>query len=186
MTMLIPLEGCEIRSLRSYDAAAIARYANNQKVAQNLRDGFPHPYTRADALTFIDSVRDRNPETTFAIASGGEAIGTIGLTMQADIFRGTAEIGFWIGEPFWGRGYATQAVRALSGYGFQSLALRRIYAQVFGWNPASARVLTKAGYTLEGRMRSATLKFGQTTDLLHFGLLRDEWLAALASQAPKA
>ncbi len=173
--MLIPLDGCEIRTFRPYDANALTKYANNPRVAMNLRDGFPHPYTKSDAVTFLDGLRDRVPELTFAIASGGEAIGCISLTLQGDVWRSSAEIGFWIGEPFWGRGYTTQAVRALSAFGFQNFALRRLYALVFGWNQASARVLEKCGYLREGCMREAIIKEGQVTDMWHYGLPRRDW-----------
>jgi RimJ/RimL family protein N-acetyltransferase len=117
------------------------------------------------------------PETAFAIASSDEAIGGISVQPQYDVYRKSAEIGYWLGEPFWGKGIATLAVRALTSYAFSRLDLLRIYASVFAWNPASARVLEKAGYHIEGKMRDAVYKNGKVTDQLLYGITRADLLA---------
>ena len=163
-----------IRSLTSGDAEAIVRYANNRHIAINLRDRFPHPYTRAAADAFLAAAASQQPETDFAIASRSEAIGGIGFHQQLDVHRLSAEIGYWLGEPFWGQGIATRAVQALSEWVFATTPLVRLYAHVFEWNPASARVLEKAGFALEGRLRRSVLKEGKLIDQLMYGLVRDE------------
>jgi RimJ/RimL family protein N-acetyltransferase len=113
-------------------------------------------------------------EKAFAIASGSEAIGVIGFHIEPDVLQHSAEIGYWIGEPFWGRGIMTKALKAVSEYAFSNYDIFRLSAPVFAWNAASARVLEKAGFIREGVMRSAVFKDGQVTDLLIFGKLREE------------
>jgi RimJ/RimL family protein N-acetyltransferase len=171
--MIIDLGEWQIRSWRPGDAVALARYADNRKVWINLRDSFPHPYTRKDARDWIRQAKEQNPETQFAIASTEEAIGGIGLLLQYDIYRRAAEVGYWLGEPFWGRGIATKALRALTEYAFAQFDLARLFATVFEWNPASARVLEKAGYQCEGRLRRAVTKDGKTIDEFLYSIIRE-------------
>jgi RimJ/RimL family protein N-acetyltransferase len=162
----IQLGQATIRSFRPDDVEAIARYANNRGIWRNLRDRMPHPYSMDDAMRFLELVAVKRPETAFAIALEGEAVGSIGLELHDDVFRRTAEIGYWLGEPFWGRGIATAAVRALTEHALANFDLCRIEAGVYEWNPASARVLEKAGYVLEARLRKSVTKDGQTIDRL--------------------
>lgn len=147
-----------IRDWREDDAASIAQYANNKKIWINLRDAFPHPYTLADAEAFLSKVMRMEPRTYFAIASDLEAIGSIGLMPENAVIRFTAELGYWLAEPFWGNGIMTEAVSALSEYAFEELGLRRIFAEPYTTNAASARVLEKSGFILEGIMRAAVFK----------------------------
>ena len=167
--MEISLETCTIRSWRKSDAVSIAQLADNRAVWRNMRDRFPHPYRRKDAKAWIRAVRKADPETFFAIAVDGTAVGAIGLHPQPDILRRSMEIGYWLGEPYWGRGIATEAVRALTRYAFEHFDIARLYGYVFEWNPASARVLQKAGYRFEGRLRKAVTKDGETMDMLIYG-----------------
>ena len=161
-----------MRSFVAADAAAIARHANSPAVARGLRDRFPHPYARADAETFLRGVAAQTEESDFAIATPLEVIGGIGLQRQHDVHRLTAEIGYWLGEAYWGRGIATGALRALSEWLFATTPLERLYACVFESNPASARVLEKAGYALEGRLRRAVIKDGHVLDQFLYARLR--------------
>ena len=161
-----------IRSFTAADAEAIVRYANNRRISINLRDRFPYPYTRADADAFLEAAWVQQPESDFAIASPREGIGGVGFHRQSDVYRLSAELGYWLGEPFWGRGIATRAVRALSEWVFSTTPVVRLYAHVFDWNPASARVLEKAGFALEGRMRRSVIKDGEIIDQLVYGLVR--------------
>lgn len=162
--MFIDLGECRVRDWQIEDAPSIAKYANNRNIWMNLRDAFPHPYGIQDAETFISRAIEADPATVFAIADRSEAIGSIGLMMGADVHRYTAELGYWLAEPFWGNGIMTRAVRGLTAYGIQKLGLHRIFAEPYTTNPASARVLEKAGYTYEGTLRSNAFKDGKIVD----------------------
>src|SRR5437868_6168209 len=105
--MELLLDTCRVRSWRASDAESLARNANNRKIWINLRDLFPHPYTLRDARAYLQMVLPRSPETGFAIDVDGEAIGGVGFVLKPDVERVSAEIGYWLGEPFWGRGIAT-------------------------------------------------------------------------------
>ena len=171
--MLLEIGNWQVRSWQQSDVAALVKYANNRNVSRNLRDAFPYPYTFDDAEAWIRLATSQQPETNFAIADAEEAIGGIGFRLGEDVFRRTAEIGFWLGESHWGRGIATRAVRALTNYAFAEHDLSRIEAHVYEWNPASARVLEKAGYVLEGRLRKSVTKNGITMDRFLYALVRD-------------
>src|SRR3982751_1841425 len=132
-----------IRSWRSADITSVVKHANNAKIALQLRDRFPHPYTASDARRFIEAVIGVRPVTTFAIDVDGEAVGGIGFSPGSDVERYSAEIGYWLGEPFWGRGIATEALKATTMYAVERHGLMRVYALPFAWNAASARVLEK-------------------------------------------
>ena len=168
----LKLKSCTVRSWDWRDSDAIVRHANNRNVWVNLRDHFPHPYTILDARNWLDAVVGRRPETNFAIDVAGEAAGGIGFTQQADVDHRSAEIGYWLGEEFWGRGIATEALIAVTDHAFANYDLCRIYAHVFEWNPASARVLEKAGYAFEGRLKKSVTKEGQTIDKLMYAIIR--------------
>ena len=170
--MELRLTRCIIRSWRPGDEASLIHHANNRNVWRNLRDEFPHPYTEADAEEWIRKATVAIPETAFAIAVDGAAVGGIGLRLGHDIYRRSAEIGYWLGEAYWGRGIATEAVHAMTDYGFVRFDLARIWAGVFEWNPASTRVLEKAGYELEARLRQSVTKDGQTVDELLYAIVR--------------
>jgi RimJ/RimL family protein N-acetyltransferase len=153
-----------IRDWRMEDAPSIARYANNKKIWIYLRDAFPHPYRLRDAETFIAGVMESTPKTVFAIATQAEAVGSIGLTLGKDVHRFTAEMGYWLAEPYWGLGIMTRAVQRLTAYAISDLKLHRIFAEPYTTNPGSARVLEKAGYQCEGILRSNVFKAGRVLD----------------------
>ena len=171
--MQLDLPGCRIRSWRPGDAPSLAKHADNRQIWLNVRDRFPHPYTLAAAEWWVANMPAADPETQFAIEVDGEAAGGIGLFLQEDVSRFTAEIGYWLGEACWNRGIMTEAVRRFTDYAFATFDLNRIYANVFAWNTSSVRVLEKAGYTFEGRQRSATVKDGQVLDNLMYAVVRD-------------
>ena len=160
-----------LREWRATDAEALALQANDRRIWLNLRDAFPHPYTRREARSFIRTVRERTPETTFAIAVKDEAVGSIGFVLRPDVERVSAEIGYWLAEPFWGRGIATEALIAVTQYAIETHHLTRIYALPFAWNTPSCRVLEKAGYSLEARLRSSAIKDGQITDQMQYAYI---------------
>lgn len=165
-----------VRDIRIEDAASIARYADNPRVAAYLRDVFPHPYALADAEGFLEQMIQQEPRTVFAIVTEGEAIGIIGLTLGEDVHRFTAELGYGLGEPFWGRGIMTDAVQVVTEYGFSELGLFRIHAGVYAGNVGSARVLEKAEFAYEGRLRANVFKNGQVLDQLLYARVRDDAL----------
>jgi RimJ/RimL family protein N-acetyltransferase len=158
------LEKCAVRSWLDEDAGSLAEHANNKAVWRNLRDAFPHPYRFEDAVAFIAASRKDKPETRFAIAVDGLAVGGVGFTLHSDVERVSAEIGYWLGEKFWGRGIVTEALKATTEYAIRTQHLTRVYAVPYESNPASHRVLEKAGYLLEGRMRRNAIKDGRVLD----------------------
>jgi RimJ/RimL family protein N-acetyltransferase len=171
--MELSLDGSRIRSWRREDAQSLSRHADNRKIWRNVRDHFPSPYTLADAELWIDRVLSSgDPATQFAIDVGGEAVGGMGVFLQEDVSRRSAEIGYWLGEAHWGRGIMTQAVRCFTAYAFDAYDLLRLYALVFEWNQPSCRVLEKAGYTLEGRLRRAVVKDGHVLDQFVYAQVR--------------
>jgi RimJ/RimL family protein N-acetyltransferase len=169
--MHLSLATCAVRSWRAADVDSLARHADNRKIWINLRDAFPHPYTKRDARDFIRAARRRSPETFFAIAAGEEAVGGIGFVLHPDVERVSAEIGYWLAEPFWGRGIVTDALIAVTGYAIETHQLTRIYAVPFAWNSPSCRVLEKAGYVLEARLRNSAVKDGKLTDQLQYAFV---------------
>lgn len=164
--MPISFPGGLIRPFLPTDAEALARLADDREVWRNLRDAFPHPYTKKDARAWIRAATRQVPSMHFAICADGELAGGIGIIPRIDVHQGTAEIGYWLGRAFWGRGLMTAALGAFTDFAIGEFKLRRIFAGVFDWNPASARVLEKCGYGFEGRMRKGVVKDGVVVDEL--------------------
>jgi ribosomal-protein-alanine N-acetyltransferase len=172
-TLALPVPGAQLRPWQASDAESLAYHANDAGIARYLRDVFPNPYGLADAQQYLAFVTNpASTELTLAFEMDGEAVGSISLLFQTDVSRRSAEIGYWLGRQYWGRGLATAAVRALTDYGFTQFDLTRIYASVYAPNEVSARVLLKAGYELEGRLRQAITKNNQTFDALLFAQVR--------------
>ncbi len=165
-----------IRPWKEGDEDNLAKYANNKNVARNLRDLFPDPYTLSDARTWIAFNKDLLPALNMAIVLDEEVIGGVGIVLKEDIHRKNAEIGYWVAEPFWGKGYATQAVRMMVDYAFQHFDFTRIYASAFDHNFASHRVLEKAGFKMEARLKKALFKNGRYADEIIFTLLKEDYL----------
>ena len=147
-----------IRKWTTDDIPSLAKYANNINIWNNLRNYFPHPYTEEQAKAWIERVVDEVPIVNLAIDLDGEAIGGIGLILNSDVYMYSAEIGYWIGEPFWGQGIATEAIRQMIDYTFYYFDIVRIYAEVFENNKASMRALEKNGFYLEGVRRKSVFK----------------------------
>lgn len=165
--MRIPFPGGHIRPWLPSDVTDLARLADNREVWRNLRDAFPHPYSKKDARAWIRAVTRQLPCMHFAIVADGDPAalaGGMGITPASDVHAGTAEIGYWLGEPFWGRGIMTAALSVFTDFAFAEFRLRRLYAHVLEWNPASMRVLEKCGYVAEGRLRKSALKEGVVAD----------------------
>jgi [ribosomal protein S5]-alanine N-acetyltransferase len=169
----IACRSCVLRPLELADAESLARHANDRGVWQNLRDRFPHPYTEADAVAYIEHLRSRPVQTSFGIDVDGQAIGSINLMLGEDIARRTAEVGYWIGREYWGRGIMVEAVRAVTTYAFEVLGLVRVFAVPFVTTTRSSRVLEKAGYVREGVMRRSAVKEGAILDQLLYAAYSD-------------
>ena len=170
--MLLELSDLRVRNWRREDLDALVRYANNPRIAANLRDQFPHPYTRREGIDYLNYVRAMDVPTSFAIEFGSEAIGGIGFRLGADIARLSAEMGYWLAEPFWGRGFTTRAVSATSDWAFDSYKVVRIFAMTFAHNVASMRVLEKAGFEREGVLRRSAVKNGVIVDQVMYAKVR--------------
>jgi [ribosomal protein S5]-alanine N-acetyltransferase len=162
---------CKVRSWRLQDIESLVRHANNHRVWRNLRDRFPHPYTRADAERWVGFAVAADPEVDFAIEFNGELVGGIGLTLGAGEDRHSAELGYWLGEEAWGKGVATAAVRCFAAFAGSTFGLWRIFAVPFSDNAASVRVLEKAGFEREGFMRCSAVKEGRIKDQYLYALL---------------
>jgi [ribosomal protein S5]-alanine N-acetyltransferase len=169
--MLLALEHCEVRSWRHDDLDSLVEHANNRKIWINLRDRFPHPYTKRDGREFLRQMVLQRPETAFAIAVGGAAAGGIGFVMMPDVERVSAEIGYWLAEPFWGRGISTETLTAVTRYAIETHGFTRVFAMPFASNKASCRVLEKAGYVLEARLRRSAIKDGQIVDQMQYAFI---------------
>ncbi len=170
--MLLDLESCAVRSFRATDAAELARQADNRKVWLQLRDRFPHPYSVDNARQFIAFARGGEPETAFAITVDDRPVGSIGVVLRDDVERCSAEVGYWLGEPYWGRGIATRALVGFTRFAFAAYDVERLYALPLAANEPSCRVLEKAGYELEGRLRRSAVKDGKVQDQMLYAILR--------------
>ncbi|WP_246865679.1 GNAT family N-acetyltransferase [Croceivirga thetidis] len=164
----------EIRPLIKSDASRLAELANNKNIWDNLRDYIPYPYRIEDAHEFIKSKESERPTLTFGITHSSEFCGIIGLNANTDVHRLTAEMGYWVGEPFWKKGITTKAIALVSDYGFKKLGLERIYASVFDFNIPSMRVLEKNGFNKEGVLRNSVIKNGTIHDQHLYAKLKNE------------
>lgn len=173
--MKLALSKSTIRSYRSTDVDSLVKHAGNQSVARNLA-AMPHPYTRRYAEEWIGIASGGKPETYFAITVDDQVVGGIGIKIgdphRPVIGDHMGEIGYWLGETFWGRGIVTEAVTALTEWAFAEVGLVRLYAPVFAHNAASARVLEKAGYEFEGRLRARYFRDGNYIDGLLYAKVR--------------
>jgi [ribosomal protein S5]-alanine N-acetyltransferase len=155
-----------LRHFRNGDQESLIENANSIKIFNNVKDTFPHPYTYADASWWIEFCKETDkPATTFAIDMNGQVIGAVGIIIGFDIQRVTAEIGYWLGEKYWGKGIAVEALKQMTDYVFQNFPeIVRLWAAVFEYNKPSMRVLEKAGYEFEGIRKKAAIKNGVVID----------------------
>jgi ribosomal-protein-alanine N-acetyltransferase len=173
--MLLTGRRCSVRRWRLSDAASLVRQGNNINVARQLRDRFPHPYTRHDARRFLKFTTSAEDPTNFAIDVQGLAVGAIGYVRHNDVERFSAEIGYWLGEDYWRRGITSEALTLVTDYVFDRLNMLRLFALPFADNVASVRVLEKAGYVREALLRSSSVKYGQPRDQLLFARINPHW-----------
>jgi ribosomal-protein-alanine N-acetyltransferase len=171
--MIYQIDNLAIRHYRLADAESLTRHANDRDIWLNLRDRFPYPYTRRDALDWLDLVNRLDPITNFAITVDDKCVGGIGMVINQDVHRKSAEIGYWLGKEYWGQKVLSRLLGPATDYFFKNHDLVRIYAMVFDWNPASARVLEKSGYELEGRLKKSAFKDGKHCDQLVYARVLD-------------
>lgn len=164
----------QLRRFQAEDAPALAKYANNPNIAANMRDVYPYPYTENDAVQYIRDTIAAGEERQLlrAIDIQGEAAGSIGIILGKDVGRKTAEIGYWLGEPFWGHGIVTQAVQAITKTAFTAYDIVRIYGEPFAHNTGSCKALEKAGFQLEGTLRKSIYKNGEIFDSRLYALVK--------------
>ena len=154
------------------DLPNLVKYANNLNIAKNLTNQFPHPYTEQDGKHFIKMANSFDPMRIFAIEVDGEAAGGIGVHPQSDIHVKCAEMGYWLAEPFWGRGIMTEAVKEMVDYAFKNFDIIRLYARPFSSNTGSQRVLEKAGFELEACLKKSIFKNGEVQDELIYAIVK--------------
>jgi RimJ/RimL family protein N-acetyltransferase len=163
---------CVVRDWELTDRASLLRNANNKNVWRNLMDRFPHPYTEGDADTWLLPTAQMPPRNHWAIDVEGRAVGGIGVDPGQDIHANTAHFGYWLGEPYWGRGIMSAAVHHTVEHVFSQSDLVRLEAPVFEWNPASMRLLEKCGFVREGVLRKSAFKDGQLIDIMLYARVR--------------
>lgn len=163
-----------VREWKESDAEALAGLLNDKRILDNLRDGLPYPYTVSDALWYINSClsADKNNTFCFAIVYNGKVVGSIGIFRQGNIHFKTAELGYYIGVEFWGKGIMTEAVRLACKHVFDNTDIVRIYAEPFAENTASCRVLEKNGFVLEGILRKNAFKNGVFRDMKLYAFIK--------------
>jgi len=163
----------KLRKWSEADLDGLVKYANNYDVAKWLTNGFPHPYTQEDGKAYLSMIANDNPTKVFAIDVNGEAVGSIGIFPQADIHEKNAEVGYWLAENYWGQGIMSKAIQKIVEYGFQTFDIVRVFARPFSTNLKSQRVLEKAGFVLEARLKKALFKNGELIDELIYAKRND-------------
>ncbi len=154
----------QLRNINKAAPEEIQKLANNHAIAVNLRDAFPYPYTVEDAVTYLELAANGVLGHVFGIYDNDTFVGCCSLIPQNDVYRINAEIGYWIGEPYWGRGYATDAVRQCLKFAFEELNLLRVYANIYEYNIGSMKVLEKVGFEKEAIIKSSIMKEGKIFD----------------------
>jgi [ribosomal protein S5]-alanine N-acetyltransferase len=165
---------CTLRHLEKSDLEILTQFANNPKISINLRNAFPNPYTLNDALFFYNLIEKQNPKSTFVIEYQRTFAGMIGLVPLEDVYCKSAEIGYWLAEPHWNKGITTAAVKLLVEWAWKNMDIVRIQTGVFSYNPSSARVLEKAGFTFECEFQHSIYKNGKLANELRYSLLKPE------------
>lgn len=166
---------CTIRRWEMADAAQLAQALNNKNIQNNLRDGLPYPYTEKDAREYITAMLSADPNETFAFAilADNQVVGSIGIFRQTNIHFRTAEMGYYIAEPYWGRGLGSCAVGLACRYVFDNTDIVRIFAEPFARNAASCRILEKNGFVCEGTLRHNAQKNGALLDMKMYALIKE-------------
>lgn len=165
----------KLRPWNISDLDSLVKYANNWNISKNMTDKFPFPYSEFDGKAFIEFATKDNPIQIFAIDIDGQAVGGIGIHPQDDIHRKNAELGYWIAEPFWGKGIISSAIKQIIEFGFTTYDIDRIFARPFSTNTGSQRVLEKNNFILEGRFEKVLIKHNEYLDELIYAVRRENW-----------
>ena len=165
---------CLLRPWRMEDAPGLAAGLNNRNIWLHLRDWVPHPYAVEDAKAYLQRVIPPQTEHAVCIEVDRAVAGGMSIRVGSNVHRRTAELGYWLAEPLWRRGIMTEAVRAFVPACFGAFELDRIFAYTYSNNPASAKVLEKAGITFEGRLRKNAIKDGEVLDSLLYARIRED------------
>lgn len=174
--MEILFEGVILRPWSVGDARELALIADNKKISDNLRDGFPYPYSLKDARNWLNIIIPENvPPRFFAITIDRQLVGSIGIVSKSDIYRKNFEIGYFLAEEYWGKGIATKAIKAATTYAFKDFDIVRVYAEPFSDNAGSRRALEKAGFSLEATLRRNVIKNGIIKDSCIYSVLREDF-----------
>lgn len=166
---------CKIRRWKIEDADDLSLALNNKKILDNLRDGIPFPYTPEDAKEYITTMLTTDEEMVyaFAITIEDRAVGSIGIFRQTNIHSKTAELGYYIAEPYWNKGIGTSAVKQICDYIFQNTDIIRIFAEPFAHNTGSCRILEKCGFKCEGTLRKNAVKNGAVIDMKMYSIIQE-------------
>ena len=164
-----------LRSWKTTDAEDLVRIANNRKIFNNLRDGFPHPYTLQNAEEFITHAQQAIDEKLFAITAENKLVGSCGIMFKKDVYRKNAEIGYFLGESYWGKGYITDVIKGLRDFIFTQYDIIRVYAEPFADNYASRKALEKAGFILEATFERNVIKNNLIKDTCIYRCLKENY-----------
>jgi [ribosomal protein S5]-alanine N-acetyltransferase len=174
--MRIETSKCILREWQLSDAESLAFYANNRNVSCNLRDFFPFPYTINNAYNWIElAAKQDDPQTLFAIEVDGIAAGSIGIVKKDDVYRKNIEIGYFLGEKFWARGIATEAIKAITKYAFENFEIERVFAEFFSSNIGSKKALEKSGFKHEASFKNNIFKNGKLQDSCIYSVLKEDY-----------
>ncbi|MEI8325257.1 MAG: GNAT family N-acetyltransferase [Betaproteobacteria bacterium] len=167
--------GC-LRALTVHDAPSLQRHAHDLAVSRNLFDGFPSPYTLADAQGWCDvGCRSAAMGYVWGVDVKGEVVGCVGVRPEDGCFRCNAEVGYWIGQDFWHRGITSEALALVTAWAWSNLPeLQRLYAPIFAWNEDSQAVARKCGYFKEAELRRSAIKNGQVIDRVQWACIRSD------------
>ncbi len=160
-----------LRAWRPDDLDSLVANASHADVSRGLRDRFPYPYTGDDGRAWLARAVDES-DRAWAIDVDGAAVGGVSLHPGSDVHRHSAELGYWLGRRWWGRGLMTTIIAAFAPRAMHAFRLHRLYATVYANNPASMRVLEKAGFEREGVQKSAVVKRGELLDIVVYARVR--------------
>lgn len=165
----------ELKKWQMEDVKDVAHYANNERIAANLRNVFPYPYTLEDAEDYVRSCVENTEERQIcrAIVVDGKVVGSIGVFCGSDVYERSAEMGYWLAEEFWGQGIMTEAAKRICTQAFEQFDIVRIFAEPYAYNTGSRRVLEKAGFSLEGIMKNGVYKNGKLCDYCMYALIKE-------------